>query len=45
MGFLLETAHAAADPITPYLVGGAGLLVLLLALRFVTGLGKTRPHS
>lgn len=42
MGWLLE---ASADPVTPYVVGGTVLLGLLIALQFVRGLGKSRPHS
>ncbi|MFZ1409891.1 MAG: hypothetical protein WAS07_00360 [Micropruina sp.] len=44
MGFLLETT-VAHDPLTPWFVGGTVLLMLLIALRVVHGMSKSRPHS
>lgn len=44
MGFLLETA-AAHDPNQPWIVGGAIFALLMIGLRVVWGVGKSRPHS
>jgi len=43
MGILLETA--VHNPYQPWIVGGTVLLVLLILLRVVLGVGKSRPHS
>ena len=43
MGILLETA--AHNPYLPYLVGGGVFVLLMIALRVVWGVGKSRPHS
>lgn len=43
MGFLLETA--VHNPYQPYIVGGAIFVVLMIGLRVVFGVGKSRPHS
>ncbi|HOQ53177.1 MAG TPA: hypothetical protein PLF56_06130 [Micropruina sp.] len=43
MGILLETA--THDAYSPYLVGAIVLAVLMIALRVVFGVGKSRPHS
>ena len=43
MGILLETA--AVNPYLPYLVGGTIFAVLMIGLRVVFGVGKSRPHS
>lgn len=44
MGFLLETA-VHHDPYQPYIVGGAIFVLLMIGLRVVFGVGKSRPHS
>ncbi len=44
MGFLLETA-VHHDPYQPYIVGGAIFVLLMIGLRVVWGVGKSRPHS
>ena len=44
MGFLLEVA-AEHDPFQPYIIGGAIFLMLMIGLRVVWGVGKSRPHS
>lgn len=44
MGVLLETA-AAHDPYQPWIVGGAIFALLMIGLRVVWGVGKSRPHS
>lgn len=43
MGILLEVA--APEAYSPYLVGAIVLAALMIALRVVFGLGKSRPHS
>jgi len=43
MGIILETA--VHNPYQPWIVGGTTLLVLLILLRVVLGVGKSRPHS
>ena len=46
MGILLETTEAAAhNPYFPYLVGAAIFIALMIGLRVVWGVGKSRPHS
>ncbi|MFT4296750.1 MAG: hypothetical protein QM582_15210 [Micropruina sp.] len=44
MGFLLETA-AAHNPYQPWIIGGAVFILLLIGLRVVFGVGKSRPHA
>lgn len=44
MGVLLETA-AAHDPYLPWVIGGSVFLLLMIGLRVVWGVGKSRPHS
>ncbi len=43
MGILLETA--AENPYLPYMVGAGIFIVLMIGLRVVFGVGKSRPHS
>ena len=43
MGIILETV--VHDPLQPYLVGGAIFVLLMIGLRVVFGVGKSRPHS
>ncbi len=45
MGFLLETVAEHPDPLTPWLVGGSALLIMLILLQIVRGIGKSRPHA
>lgn len=40
----META-AAHDPSQPWIIGGAIFLLLMIGLRVVWGVGKSRPHS
>ena len=42
MGILLETA--VENPYLPWMVGGTVFATLLIALRVVFGVGKSRPH-
>lgn len=44
MGVLLETA-AAHDPNLPWIIGGTVFIALMIGLRVVWGVGKSRPHS
>ncbi len=44
MGVLLETA-AAHDPSLPWIIGGTVFFMLMIGLRVVWGVGKSRPHS
>ena len=43
MGILMETT--AHNPYFPYFVGGAIFIALMIGLRVVWGVGKSRPHS
>ncbi|MEZ5088339.1 MAG: hypothetical protein R2719_00725 [Micropruina sp.] len=43
MGVLLETA--LHDPYQPWIVGGVVFALLMIGLRVVYGVGKSRPHS
>jgi hypothetical protein len=43
MGILMETT--AHNPYFPYLVGAAIFIALMIGLRVVWGVGKSRPHS
>ncbi|MFT3861171.1 hypothetical protein [Micropruina sp.] len=43
MGVLMETA-AAHDANLPWIIGGTIFFLLLVCLRVVWGVGKSRPH-
>ena len=46
MGILLETTEAAAhNPYFPWIVGATVFAALMIGLRVVLGVGKSRPHS
>ena len=43
MGIFLEAT--AENPYLPYMVGASVFITLMIALRVVFGVGKSRPHS